>query len=26
VMYQILEISGQEYVDTYHKRPSEGVA
>jgi 1-acyl-sn-glycerol-3-phosphate acyltransferase len=26
VMYAILEISGQEYVDTYHKRPSEGVA
>jgi len=25
-MYAILEISGQEYVDTYHKRPSEGVA
>jgi 1-acyl-sn-glycerol-3-phosphate acyltransferase len=26
VMYTILELSGQEYVDTYHKRPSEGVA
>ncbi len=26
IMYQILELSGQEYVDTYHKRPNEGVA
>ncbi len=26
IMYEILELSGQEYVDTYHKRPSEGVA
>ena len=26
IMYEILELSGQEYVDTYHKRPSEGAA
>lgn len=26
VMYSILELSGQEYVDTYHKLPSEGAA
>ncbi|HKN57102.1 MAG TPA: lysophospholipid acyltransferase family protein [Amycolatopsis sp.] len=26
IMYTILELSGQEYVDTYHKRPNEGAA
>lgn len=26
IMYEILELSGQEYVDTYHKRPNEGAA
>jgi 1-acyl-sn-glycerol-3-phosphate acyltransferase len=26
IMYEILELSGQEYVDTYHKRPDEGAA
>jgi 1-acyl-sn-glycerol-3-phosphate acyltransferase len=26
IMYMILELSGQEYVDRYHKRPDEGVA
>ena len=26
IMYEILELSGQEYVDKYHKRPDEGAA
>ncbi|MDT8909434.1 lysophospholipid acyltransferase family protein [Amycolatopsis sp. PS_44_ISF1] len=26
IMYTILELSGQEYVDRYHKRPGEGAA
>ncbi|HEY2061261.1 MAG TPA: lysophospholipid acyltransferase family protein [Amycolatopsis sp.] len=26
IMYMILELSGQEYVDRYHKRPDEGAA